>query len=262
MECILGHSQRTSFEPTKITSLPDSNLEGLKEPLDTMIISANCANSNRGLFLGLGLLVITIVGVLVHLVWQKSCDQVFVDSALTLSYLIECLNLFFMLITTIITYRNIIKLDVNPHPVSFLDDLLLLIRIPSYFLLFFFSIGPNIYQFTPLNFLTDFLTIVQVTVQTPLIVDGLRRCSNTPENLKELPGRNIVMFLIVSNLVNYIFYILMQKSSFYEYGKSEFYGKLQWSVISHVTLPLCIFYRFHSAVGLVDIWNSAYKPQQ
>ena len=262
MECILGHSRRTSFEPTKITSLPDSNLEGFKEPLDTMIISANCANSNRGLFLGLGLLVITIVGVLVHLVWQKSCDQVFVDSALTLSYLIECLNLFFMLIATIITYKNIIKLDVNPHPVSFLDDLLLLICIPSYFLLFFFSIGPNIYQFTPLNFLTDFLTIVQVTVQTPLIVDGLRRCSNTPENLKELPGRNIVMFLIVSNLVNYIFYILMQKSSFYEYGKSEFYGKLQWSVISHVTLPLCIFYRFHSAVGLVDIWNSAYKPQQ
>ena len=129
---------------------------------------------------------------------------------------------------------------------------------------FFFSIRPNIHHFMPLNFIKDCLTIVQITVrsQTPIIVDGLRRCSNTTENLKELPGRNIVMFLIVSNLVNHIFYILMQKSSFYEFGKIEFYGSLEWSVISHVTLPLCIFYRFHSSVALVDIWNSAYKPQE
>lgn len=269
MECIPAfshsrpHSRRASVDPDATTSLPSQgNNQEFEEPADTMTISANCANSNRGLFFGLGLLVITIVCVIVHLVWQKSCDQLFVDSALTLSYLIECINLFLMLIATILTYINIVKLDVNPHPVSFLDDLLLLICIPSYFLLFFFSIGPNIYQFMPLNFITDFLTIVQVTVQTPLIVDGLRRCSNTPENLKELPGRNIVMFLIVSNLVNYIFYILMQKSSFYEYGKIEFYGSLEWSVISHVTLPLCIFYRFHSSVALVDIWNSAYKAQE
>ena len=33
-----------------------------------------------------------------------------------------------------------------------------------------------------------------------------------------------------------------------------------WTVISHMTLPLSIFYRFHSAVALVDIWSSAYKP--
>ena len=227
-----------------------------------MMISANCAYSTRGLFLGLGLLVITIVCVIVHLVWQKSCDQVFVDSALTLSYLIECIILFLMIIATIMGYLKIVKLDVNPHSVSFLDDLFLLICIPSYFLLFLFSIGPNIYQFMPLNFITDVLTIIQVTVQTPLIVDGLRRCSNTSENLKDLPGRNTLMFRIVSNLVNYIFYILMQKSSFYEFGKIEFYGSLQWSVISHVTLPLCIFYRFHSSVALVDIWNSAYKPPE
>ena len=76
---------------------------------------------------------------------------------------------------------------------------------------FFFSIRPNIHHFMPLNFIKDCLTIVQLTVQsqTPIIVDGLRRCSNTTENLKELLWRNIVMFLIVSNLFNYIFYILM-----------------------------------------------------
>ena len=29
---------------------------------------------------------------------------------------------------------------------------------------------------------------------------------------------------------------------------------------SHVALPLCIFYRFHSSVALADIWGSAYRP--
>ena len=262
MECVPG------FSRSRCTSLEPGNVQQTRAKKDgdnandTMVISANCANSNRGLFLGLGLLVITMASVIVHLVWQTSCDEILVDSARKLSHIIECINLFFMIVATIVTYVKIIQLDVNPHPVSFLDDLLLLICIPSYFILFFFSIGAHINQFMPLNFITDFLTIVQVTVQTPLIVDGLRRCSNTRQNQKELPGRNIVMFLIVCNLVNYIFFILMQKSSFYEFGKIEFYGSLQWSVISHITLPLCVFYRFHSSVALVDIWNSAYKPQE
>ena len=35
---------------------------------------------------------------------------------------------------TIWSYYSIAKLDINPNPISFLDDLLLLICIPSYFL--------------------------------------------------------------------------------------------------------------------------------
>lgn len=228
---------------------------------DAMVISADCGSSVRGLFNGLFMLVVTIACVIVHLTWQNSCNQVLVDASLTLSYIIECIILSVMIIATIWTYINIVKLDINPHSISFLDDLLLLICIPSYFLLFAFSLAPNIFhQFEPLTFITDALTIIQVTVQTPLIVDGLRRCSETKENLKTVPGKNTLMFLIVANLVHYIFYIFMQKSSFYEAHKNEFYGKLEWTIISHIALPLCIFYRFHASVALVDIWNSAYKP--
>ena len=42
----------------------------------------------------------------------------------------------------------------------------------------------------------------------------------------------------------------------------EFFGLSVWIILSHITLPLCIFYRFHSAVALADIWSSAYKHSE
>ena len=44
------------------------------------------------------------------------------------------------------------------------------------------------------------------------------------------------------------------------FPQKKFYGTYLWAIVKHMTLPLCIFYRFHSAVALADIWNSAYKP--
>ena len=54
-----------------------------------------------------------------------------------------------------------------------------------------------------------------------------------------------------------------QEVNFYtsiQLDRIEFYGELLWTFLSHSTMPLIIFYRFHSSVALVDIWSSAYKP--
>ena len=80
-------------------------------------------------------------------------------------------------------------------------------------------------------------------VQTPLIVDGLRRCSNSQENQKRLPGRNTVMFLIVANLAAYLFETVFLQSSIHQEEKKYFYGPTIWTILSHITMPLCIFYR-------------------
>ena len=41
----------------------------------------------------------------------------------------------------------------------------------------------------------------------------------------------------------------------------EFFGFAAWTVIQRVTLPLCIFFRFHSTVILTDIWKNSYKTK-
>ena len=93
-----------------------------------------------------------------------------------------------------------------------------------------------------------------------MIVDGLRRCSDSSANQNVKPGRNLVTFLIVANLTMYVWETFENKNNTYSIGRKEYYTQEFWTVVSHMTLPLVIFYRFHSSVALVDIWSSAYRP--
>lgn len=100
---------------------------------------------------------------------------------------------------------------------------------------------------------------MQVLIQTPFIIDGLRRCSNT-KKLRELkPGRELVTFLIVSNVALWITQTFEIKSRGLKDFRYEFYGKFLWTIVGHATMPLMMFYRFHSSVCLVDIWKLAYE---
>ena len=92
-----------------------------------------------------------------------------------------------------------------------------------------------------------------------MIVDGLRRCSDSIENQIEKPGRNMVTFLIIANITIYFWDMLESNTGLY-IERMEFYGDAFWTTVSHMAMPLCLFYRFHSSVALADIWLSAYKP--
>ena len=89
-----------------------------------------------------------------------------------------------------------------------------------------------------------------------MIVDGLRRCSDTRENQDEKPGREMVTFLILANIAMYIWDTFEAKGPGYS-PRKYYYGDEFWTVLDHLTL--CIFYRFHASVALVDIWYSAYR---
>ena len=42
----------------------------------------------------------------------------------------------------------------------------------------------------------------------------------------------------------------------------EFYGFLPWVVIQRITLPLCVFFRFHSTVVLAELWKNCYRVKK
>ena len=87
------------------------------------------------------------------------------------------------------------------------------------------------------------LQLFQVLIQTPMIMDGLRRCSNSRHNKKKKPGRELVTFLIIANLIMYLWDTLEVKNTGIFKGPKKYYGENFWITISHMTLPLCIFYR-------------------
>lgn len=99
-------------------------------------------------------------------------------------------------------------------------------------------------------------------IQTPLIIDGLRRCSKSKELRQQKPGRELITFLIVCNVSLWITQTFEIKSHGLEDQRYEFYGKVLWTILGHMTLPFMMFYRFHSSVCLVDIWKSAYEFEE
>ena len=101
-------------------------------------------------------------------------------------------------------------------------------------------------------------------VQTPAIIDGLQRCSDSDVIREAKPGKNLVTFLIIANLAIYFWDTVEAKTpslaSFSFAEKEGYYGDYFHAILNHFSLPLMAFYRFHSAVALADIWSSAYQP--
>jgi hypothetical protein len=78
---------------------------------------------------------------------------------LTVNAISELILLLLMTVAVILAYRKLTQLDVNSHPISLLDDLLLFICIPAFFLYGIFCIVPAILKN---NGLSIAITLLQV----------------------------------------------------------------------------------------------------
>lgn len=120
-----------------------------------------------------------------------------------------------MIIATIIAYLRTAKLDVVPDDHSTkLDDVLLFIAIPAFSMEFIFSLIPAIYYKLVFRTCTSIARITQVFIQTPFIVDGLRRCANESQLQKRKPGRELVIFLTIANISLWVFNTFSAKTAY------------------------------------------------
>jgi hypothetical protein len=252
--------------------LPSSSPMGSHEELarteghkQAMVLYADCSSSTKGMFVGLSLLMFSFTSCLTMYVLVDDCT---VKNYVMFAQIGECIIFATLTVASASLYYKIAQRDVNPDPISFLDDLLLVVCLPAFFMFGILSLAANILGDNTgpagpaplvLAATTRVLSILQVAFQTPMIVDGLRRCSNSAWAQEHRAGRNTLTFLIVANLAVYIFQTFLLKANIYQ-TEVDFFTLEMWMVLSHMTQPLCIFYRFHSAVALADIWSSAYKP--
>ena len=104
--------------------------------------------------------------------------------------------------------------------------------------------------------------LVEVQIQLLFIADLKHKRMRLPLNSEDVrPGRQILTFLLVCNLGLWITYNFEMQKLDSTPGALEFYGKLPWIVIQRITLPLCVFFRFHSTVVLSELWKNVYKIQ-
>lgn len=112
---------------------------------------------------------------------------------------------------------------------------------------------------TVLVLITALASLLQTTCQTMFVLDAYRRSCVTPEQFRRKPGREIITFLLVTNLAMWAINTLEKSRAESHPIQLHFYGLWAWTIITHVSMPLAIFYRFHSTVCLCEIWKKAYK---
>ncbi|XP_035781990.1 proton channel OtopLc-like [Anopheles albimanus] len=236
----------------------DDTLDHEAQVKSRLIVYGDCQHASRGLFAGLLLVVATIVVIILFHIASRDDD--YRDTGILLDGIFEVTVLGIMILATVAAYYQTARLDINPHPISRLDDVLLFIAIPAFFSETLFSMIPAFENGSILNGFIVFTQIVQVLIQTPWICDALRRCSNTAELQRTKPGKELVTFMTIANVSLWIYYTFAVKTGDFGDERYEYYGDVLWSILNHLSLPLIMFYRFHSSVCLVDIWRHSYEP--
>ena len=223
------------------------NLHRIEGHKQASMLFTDCTSSNCGMFAGI-LSFIVVTGVCVVLLTMSECDY---DKNQLISNLLRIVVFTVLIVASAYAYYIVACLEVNPHPISLLDDLLLFFCLPMFFLYFIAWMAQLIHQSQNGDVHLDsivasLLFLLQPLVQTPMIVDGLRRCTSDPAVMKKMPGRNAITFLIVGNLATYLMETLLFKNYDSQKEKIAFYGADAWTVLGHITIPITIFYRSFS----------------
>ncbi|XP_003741228.1 proton channel OtopLc-like [Galendromus occidentalis] len=167
------------------------------------------------------------------------------------------------LIADTLAFLKTSSLSFNPAPVTFLDDCLLVIPIPFFFVNTALNVIAEIFHASGSGYRAGvlLLQLLQVLLQTPMLIDGLRRSTFSPKQRYKKPGRELVTFLIIINLAMWVVFTFELKKADTLVAAPKFFGE-RWLYIGHTTVPLMLFYRFHSAVCFADIWKSAYEKEE
>lgn len=175
----------------------------------------------------------------------------------------ETLLTFFIFLSTVIAYKHVSKFDIVHMKLTShtTDIILLIVPLVFYFINNILSIAAEAtYQNWFRVGLLTFITI-QVIFQAVFIIDAShRRIDFKSISRFKKPGREFITFSILLNITSWIVYTFESKAVEPYLNEASFYGSTFWMIVSHTTLPLMLFYRFHCSVCLADIWKFSYDP--
>ncbi|XP_065336190.1 proton channel OtopLc-like [Cloeon dipterum] len=228
--------------------------------------SVDCTSAYKGLFVGIVLAVITIMSLIMffELVYLPGYSY----SAVIQVNILECALFFSGTIAALVLVVKIQRISVQNNAGRFeLEHILLVVTQSGVFLYSMFQVIGSVFSvelsdmetLAIINIILPIGAIVQSACQTLVLLDASRRRCNTPAQLKEKPGRQLVTFLLVTNLAIWALNRLKNGRVEFKPAQIEFYGKWSWAVITHVCVPLVVCYRFQSTVCLYEVWKRGYK---
>ncbi|XP_020278458.1 uncharacterized protein LOC109851928 isoform X2 [Pseudomyrmex gracilis] len=224
----------------------------------------DCVGASKGLFFGLLLLVGSLICLILFFVLIHHPELGLL--AIYLADVSHCVLMALSIVAIIVGFIRVQSLKFKAEEQSDLNDILLRVSAFGLFVYAVFSvIAGSLAAFTHepnlLVMVTGLLSVAQVVLQMLFIADVSRRRVHLPEHDRSKPGRQVVTFLLICNVTMWVIYTFETQKVIANPVQLDFYGFLAWAIVQRVTLPLCIFHRFHSAVTLAEIWKTSYKAR-
>ncbi|XP_076224445.1 proton channel OtopLc [Nomia melanderi] len=217
-------------------------------------LSIDCSSSHRGLFGGILIVAATILSLIMFFVLKEAKMKIAIVQVTALDATILALGMLASIAGTL-KLQALQQKIIKP---SDLDTTLLAAAQAGVYLHCLFGVVGDILTMGPtwvLSLITDLLALMQSTSQTLLIkIAWGRRCSRNDK-----PGKELITFLIVVNIALWTVNTLEKSRAGVRPDHLQFFGVWAWTIITHVSMPLAIFYRFHSAICLFEIWKTCYK---
>ncbi|CAG0882994.1 unnamed protein product, partial [Cyprideis torosa] len=220
----------------------------------------DCDGSNRGLFVGILVVVLTIIALIIFFVLL---DENYKDTAVAEAYIFEFFLYVVSSLAVVIGMFRMRHMAFNRHKKVNIDVILLVIAQCGIFLYaIFVMVSSNTgrtEQTGTTALLTGFFMLVQAILQTVFILDAIKRHPTGVSQVRKKPGREFVTFLVLANLSMWALNTFETSKALAHPFHGNFFGERSWITITHISMPLAIFYRFHSTVCLCEIWTKSYK---
>lgn len=222
--------------------------------------SVDCSRAHHGMFAGILVIVLTIISLIMFYVLNIPLYHELATLEVTITEMI------LYVLTSLAVFGAFIRMRDLKFSQTFggmpLDLLLLVVAQSGVYMYCMFSIVGCWFTLADggiFGIISELFSLIQTSMQTLFILNAWwRRCRSARENRKK-PGREIVTFLLVANMSLWSINALVKNRAHFRQTHLEFFGEWSWTIITHVSVPLTIFYRFHSTICLFEIWKSVYK---
>ncbi|EFX82850.1 hypothetical protein DAPPUDRAFT_302343 [Daphnia pulex] len=257
---MLVHGINDSPAGTRTPRTPGGSYHPCSQRRSPHHYSVDCTNANKGLFFGIFVLVLSILAMILFFVLIHRED--YKSVAITIIHVAEFVLYMMTLIAVLIGIKQVSQLQFDTsHPLD-LDNILLIVAFTGVIAYNVFTIVGTQFSDHPdriLVLMNALTAVVQAVAQTVFVLGSSKRHLYTRRQEQSKPGREVITFLMVTNFVMWAI-ITLEKSRVDAHPvQSQFFGQWPWTIITNISSPLAIFYRYHSTVCLCEIWKRCYK---
>ncbi|KAK9870953.1 hypothetical protein WA026_009915 [Henosepilachna vigintioctopunctata] len=231
--------------------------------------SVDCSKAHKGLFSGILVLIVTLMSLILY--GELEMHPQYRNAGF---FLVSFWEFLLFSVGTVAAILCIVSLkDVGYYKKSRdleLEHLLLLLSQSGNFIYGLFQIMGAIHMtfreglgsYKIMRILTSVLAVIQSCTQTTLVLVAWRRRCITKSHISKKPGKQLVTFLLIINFANWIICRFNHNKSTSHPVQMDFYGNLAWNIITHISMPLVLTYRFQSTVCFYEIWTHVYKTAE